>query len=97
MSAQDISAVRVGKIRFALESALSIERLEISDESHHHAGHAGARTGLGHFHLVISATEFTGQPLVKRHRLVYDAIGSLMQSDIHALGIEAFAPGEKST
>jgi BolA family transcriptional regulator, general stress-responsive regulator len=97
MSTEEISALRIGKIRSALESALSVEQLDISDESHHHAGHAGARTGLGHFHVVIAATEFTSQPLVKRHRLVYDALGSLMQSDIHALGIEAFAPGEKST
>ncbi|MFT4561511.1 MAG: BolA protein [Gammaproteobacteria bacterium] len=97
MSPENLGAVRIEKIRSALESALSIELLEISDESHHHAGHAGARTGLGHFHVIIAASEFADQPLVRRHRLVYDAVGSLMQSDIHALSIEAFAPGERST
>ena len=85
---------RLEQIRQAIDSFLTTEFLEITDESHLHVGHAGARTGRGHFHVKIVAQQFVGQSLIKRHRLVYAAVGDLMETDIHALGIEAFAPGE---
>ena len=67
--------------------------LQIEDESHLHAGHAGARDG-GHYKLDIVASAFEGKSTVARHRLVYDAAGDLMRGRIHALSIRAFAPGE---
>ena len=86
---------RLEQIRQAIDSSLNTEFLEVTDESHLHAGHAGARTGMGHFHVKIVAQQFVGQSLIKRHRLVYAAVGDLMKTDIHALGIEAFAHGER--
>lgn len=75
-------------------AALGPESLEILDESGAHAGHAGARDGGGHFQLIIVSRAFSGQPLQRRHRLVYDALGSLMHKEIHALAIKAYAPDE---
>lgn len=69
-------------------------RLDIVDESHLHAGHAGARDGGGHFRLTIVSPRFAGQGTMQRHRLVYDAAGDLMQGAIHALSITAKAPDE---
>ena len=88
------STARMELIRQALDTALSADFLEVTDESHLHAGHAGARSGRGHFHVKIVASEFAGLSLIKRHRLVYNAVGELMDTDIHALGIEAIAPHE---
>jgi len=68
--------------------------LAIEDESHLHAGHAGARDGGGHFKLDIVAAAFSGKGTVARHRLVYAAAGDLMRGRIHALSIRAFAPEE---
>ena len=85
---------RLEQIRQAIDSSLNAEFLEVTDESHLHAGHAGARSGKGHFHVKIVARQFIGQSLIKRHRLVYAAVGDLMETDIHALGIEAFSPDE---
>lgn len=65
--------------------------LHIEDESHRHAGHAGAREG-GHFRVDITAPVFSGKNTLARHRLVYDAAGDLMQGRIHALAIHARAP-----
>ncbi|WP_412480633.1 BolA family protein [Azonexus sp. IMCC34839] len=67
--------------------------LTIEDESHLHAGHAGARDG-GHYKIHIVAAAFAGKNTVGRHRIVYDAVGDLMRGKIHALGINAAAPGE---
>ena len=80
-------------IREKLQS-LSPESLSIEDESAQHAGHAGARSGGGHYRLTIVAGCFVGQSLQKRHRLVYAALGPLMQREIHALAISAYAPDE---
>jgi BolA family transcriptional regulator, general stress-responsive regulator len=85
---------RVELIRSRLLDALEPEMLEIEDESHLHAGHAGARDGLGHFRVTLVAEAFSGQSRLRRHRLVYQALGTLMESDIHALTIQAYAPGE---
>jgi BolA protein len=85
---------RIERIRTALTAALAPESLAIEDESHHHVGHAGAATGRGHFAVTIVSRAFAGVPLLQRHRLVYQALGDLMQTDIHALSIRALAPGE---
>lgn len=66
--------------------------LRIQDESHLHAGHAGAAGGHAHFRVRIVAEAFRGVPAVARHRLVYAAVGDLLQTDIHALAIEALPP-----
>lgn len=75
-------------------SNLSPEALEIYDDSHEHAGHAGARDGGGHFQLVIVSRQFSGQSKVSRHRLIYQALSGLMPDRIHALAIRAYAPEE---
>jgi BolA family transcriptional regulator, general stress-responsive regulator len=69
--------------------------LELVDESAAHAGHAGAREGgETHWRLSIVSARFTGKPTVARHRMVYEALGSLMQNPIHALAISARSPEE---
>ncbi|MFC0152951.1 BolA family protein [Xanthomonas dyei] len=85
---------RVERIRQALQSALSPTELEVVDDSHRHAGHAGARDGRGHFNVRVVSAVFVGKPPLARHRAVYAAVGEMMQTDIHALSIEAIAPGE---
>lgn len=75
-------------------AALEPDEIEIADESARHAGHAGARAGGGHFRLTIVSKQFTGLNAVARHRIVYQALGDLMGSRIHALSITALAPGE---
>jgi BolA family transcriptional regulator, general stress-responsive regulator len=67
--------------------------LDIIDDSHQHAGHAGARSG-GHFTVRIVSEAFAGKTLVQRHRMVYQALLELMSSDIHALSIHAKTPDE---
>ena len=74
-------------------AALDPQSLAIEDESHLHAGHAGAREG-GHYKITIVAAVFAGHNTVKRHRIVYDAVGDLMRGRVHALSIRAFAPEE---
>ncbi|MCC4617434.1 BolA family transcriptional regulator [Xanthomonas campestris pv. asclepiadis] len=85
---------RVERIRAALQSALAPTELEVVDDSHRHAGHAGARDGRGHFNVRVVSAAFAGKPPLARHRAVYAAVGEMMQTDIHALSIEAFAPDE---
>ena len=85
---------RVGAIRAALERALSPVSLDIEDESHRHAGHAGARDGRGHFRVDIVSAAFEGLAPLARHRAVYAAVGDLMTTDIHALAIQARTPNE---
>ena len=83
------------RIRERLAS-LQPQRLELIDESEAHRGHAGYRDGGGtHWRLTIVAPAFSGQPTVARHRMVYQALGDLMQHPIHALAITARAPEEK--
>lgn len=69
-------------------------QLDLIDESHLHAGHAGARSGGGHYRLAIVSAAFSGKNTVARHRLVYDALGDMMRKDIHALAIQARTPDE---
>jgi BolA protein len=76
-------------------AALQPESIELEDQSERHRGHAGYREGGNtHWRLVIVARAFAGQPTVARHRMVYQALGGLMQHPIHALAITARAPGE---
>jgi BolA protein len=89
-----VNEQRIATIRERLLEALEPELLEIDDESHLHAGHAGARDGRGHFRVIVVSPAFAGQTRIQRHQLVYTALGALMQTDIHALSIEALAPGE---
>ena len=88
---------RIERIRQALHGALAPESLEVEDESHRHVGHAGAATGRGHFAVRIVSARFEGMAPIQRHRLVYEALGDLMQSDIHALSIQARTPGESKS
>lgn len=83
-----MSRQRVARIRTLLEAALAPERLEVIDESHLHVGHAGARDGRGHFRIRIACARFSGKPRLVRHRMVYAALGDMMETDIHALAIE---------
>jgi BolA protein len=75
-------------------AALKPTSLEIVDESHAHAGHEGAKTGGGHYRLVIVSPAFAGKTAQLRHRMVYEALGPMMKHEIHALAIKAYAPGE---
>ncbi|MBB3821995.1 BolA protein [Xanthomonas arboricola] len=85
---------RVERIRAAVQAALAPTELEVVDDSHRHAGHAGARDGRGHFNVRVVSAAFAGKPPLARHRAVYAAVGEMMQTDIHALSIETLAPGE---
>lgn len=76
---------------------LDPEQLEVIDDSHRHAGHAGAADGRGHFTVTIVSKRFAGLGTLKRHRLVFETVGDMMSTDIHALSIHALAPGEAPT
>jgi BolA family transcriptional regulator, general stress-responsive regulator len=67
----------------------------IKDQIQLHVGHEGARDGKGHFDIMVVSQAFTGVSRVKRHRMVYDALRDLLESDIHALRISAYAPSER--
>lgn len=81
------------EIRARLASLQPV-RLELIDDSHLHAGHAGARSGGGHYRLSIVSDVFQGKNTVARHRIIYDALGELMRKEIHALAIQARSPEE---
>ena len=85
---------RVERIRALLTEALAPQSLDVADDSHKHAGHAGARGGQGHFGVDIVSAAFVGKLPLARHRLVYAALGEMMQTDIHALAIRARTPDE---
>ncbi len=85
---------RPERIGAALQAAFSPLHLEVEDDSHRHAGHAGARDGRGHFNVVIVSEAFAGMAPLARHRAVYAALGDMMQTDIHALSIKAQTPAE---
>ncbi|MGA9335566.1 MAG: BolA family protein [Rudaea sp.] len=81
-------------MRSRLMAELAPSELVIEDEGHKHVGHAGARDGRGHFRVRLVAAEFSGHPLLARHRRIYAALGDMMQTDIHALALDARAPEE---
>lgn len=81
------------ELQALLSQALAPAQVAVQDDSHLHAGHAGARDG-GHFSVRISSPRFAGLARLGRHRLVYDALGSLAARGIHALSIDARTPEE---
>lgn len=89
-----MTAERIARLEQRLRAALDPAELEIEDDGAAHAGHAGARQG-GHFNVVVVSEAFVGKPLLARHRLVYEAAGDMMQTDIHALSIKALTPEER--
>ncbi|MCH8163848.1 MAG: BolA family transcriptional regulator [Proteobacteria bacterium] len=80
---------RIAEIKSRLERELSPTHIDIVDESHMHAGHAGAASGAGHFSVTIVSDKFAGKSAIQRHRMVYLAVDDLMRSEIHALSIKA--------
>ena len=87
-----MSAETVALLRERL-AVLEPQSLTIEDESHRHAGHAGAKDG-GHYKITIVAAAFAGHNTVRRHRTIYAATGDLMGGRIHAISIRAFSPDE---
>lgn len=83
-----MSSNRVEAIRLALTAALKPTHLEVIDDSAAHIGHPGAAAGGGHYTVVISSEQFSGLNRIKRHQLVYKALGDMMQHEIHALNIK---------
>ena len=88
-----VNGVTADRVQAALQAALQPTRLEVVDDSHLHAGHAGAKEGR-HFTVRVTSNAFDGLARVARHRLVYDALRSLVAEGIHALAIVARTPAE---
>jgi len=86
-----VSENRASRIEAALTRAFAPDQLLVKDQSHLHAGHAGAEGGRGHFEVIIVADAFDGCSRIECHRLIYEALGQLMTTDIHALSIRANA------
>jgi BolA protein len=87
-----LSSERVAEIERLLQEAFQPSHLLVKDQSHLHVGHAGAKDGRGHFDVTIVSNAFEGKRPLARHRLIYDALGALMETDIHALRIHASTP-----
>jgi BolA family transcriptional regulator, general stress-responsive regulator len=85
---------RIEKMRTQLCASLQPIDLAITDDSHLHAGHAGARDGKGHYSVRVVAACFAGLRPMARHQLIYRAVADMMHTDIHALSIVAIAPDE---
>ena len=94
MSVPAANPERIARMRELLAAAFVPSLLEVVDDSHRHAGHAGARDGRGHFTVEIVSPAFAGLPPLARHRAVYAALGAMMSEDIHALSIRARTPDE---
>lgn len=78
-------------------AALAPLAIDIIDDSHRHAGHAGARSGGGHYRLTLVSDQFQGKSKVARHQMIYGALGELMRTRIHALAINAMTADEANT
>ena len=87
-----LSEERVARIESILTESFAPDYLLVKDQSHLHAGHAGARDGRGHFDVTIVSMAFAGKRPLECHRMVYEALGSLMDTDIHAIKINATSP-----
>ncbi len=87
-------ATRSERLAQRLHAGLEPVRLEVIDDSRQHAGHPGAADGRGHFTIIVVSNRFAGMGTLQRHRLVYQIVGDMMTTDIHALSIQALAPGE---
>ena len=94
MSVPAENPARVARMRELLTAAFTPRSLDVIDDSHKHVGHAGARGGQGHFSVDIVSDAFAGMGPVARHRAVYAALGTMLQTDIHALAIRARTPDE---
>ena len=92
MTREAVAQARMQRMRGMLQAAFDPVRLEVQDEGHRHVGHAGARDGRGHFRVVVVSDAFADMAPLARHRAVYAALGELMQTDIHALQIDARPP-----
>ncbi|OGI51596.1 MAG: cell division protein BolA [Candidatus Muproteobacteria bacterium RIFCSPLOWO2_01_FULL_60_18] len=85
---------RVTLIENRLREAFAPQKIEVRDDSHRHAGHEGAQSGGGHFAVTIVSSRFQGKTPVQRHQMIYQALGEMMKTEIHALSIQAFTPEE---
>ncbi|KAG1355213.1 SufE-like protein, chloroplastic [Cocos nucifera] len=87
---------RADRIKRKLQSALEASTLEIQDVSYQHAGHAGVKGDANetHFNIKVVSPKFTGQSLIKRHRMVYDLLADELKSGLHAVSIVAKTPEE---
>lgn len=83
-------------IRASLEEVLGAEHIHIVDDSALHAGHLGAQGGGGHYRVVVVSARFEGLSRVAAQRLVYQALGELMTTDIHALEMRTLTPDQWS-
>ena len=88
---------RCNQIERILSETFTPSKLLVRDQSHLHAGHAGARDGKGHFAVSIVAEVFAKSSRLERHRLIFDALGDMMDMDIHALTITAQTPDEANS
>jgi BolA protein len=86
-----MTETRTQTIERLLTEHFTPSELLVKDQSHLHAGHAGAKEGKGHFAVTIVADAFEGMSRIERHRVVYAALGEMMETDIHALSIDASA------
>jgi BolA protein len=94
MSSLPPTTDRLERIRALLAEGLQAREVNVIDDSHLHVGHPGARDGRGHFRVRIVSPAFAGLRQVQRHQLVYRALGEMLQTDIHALGITALTLNE---
>ena len=92
-----MSPSRSERIRSTLQAVFSPVDLLVKDQSHLHAGHAGASDGKGHFEVLIVAEAFGGKSRIQRHRMIYEALRDVMAQDVHALKIRAYSPSERSS
>lgn len=88
---------REQQIRQRLDEAFQPTELLLKDQSRLHAGHEGAKDGKGHFDVTIVSNTFDGKSRLERHRMIYAALGTLLESDIHAVRIKAFTPSERQS
>jgi len=91
-----MTANRVERIRTRLEQVFSPNELEVFDESHLHEGHVGAKDGKGHYRVYIVSDQFVRIRPLERHRMVFKALGEMMEKDIHALSVVAQPPSSPS-
>lgn len=92
-----MTAERCKRIEDFLSAAFAPSALLVKDQSHLHVGHAGAREGKGHFAVDIVSASFAGLSRIERHRRIYEALGDIMETDIHALHIKAQTPDESNS
>lgn len=95
-AASDGPSERLSRITARLQERLAPAHLDVVDESHLHAGHAGARSGAGHYRVLIVSDRFEGEGRIARQRLVYAALAEEMGPEIHALSLTTLTPGEWS-